>query len=178
ISRGLRAAIDYNVDLFDGAAIARLLAAFAALLEGAVGDPGRRLLDLPVLPEWARHQILSEWNDTRADGGPDVAIHELFAARAARQPAAAAVVSQGRTLTYRELDRRAGRLARELAARGAGRGDLVAVYLDRGPEMVVAVLAILRTGAAYLPLAASFPPERIRWILAAMGVVHIVTHLP
>ena len=122
-----------------------------------------------------RHRILVEWNDTSAPY-PEVAPAELVAAQAARAPGSPAVTFGTTTLSYAELDRRAGHLARRLAGLDVGPGVLVAVFLDRSIEMVVAVLAVARAGGAYVPLDPDFPADRIGFMLADCGAPVVVTH--
>ena len=166
--------LGYHSDLFDATTVARLVEHFATLLQGAVEDPGRRLSELPLLTAAERHQALREWNDT-GEPLPGGCLHELFLVQAQRRPEAPAVVFEGRTLTYGELARWAGRLARRLRSLGVRPGVLVAVRLERGPEMVVALLGILQAGGAYVPLSSSFPEERIRLILSSLEIAHLVT---
>jgi amino acid adenylation domain-containing protein/non-ribosomal peptide synthase protein (TIGR01720 family) len=135
-----------------------LLAAFAVC-------PEWRILQLPLLTAAERHQVLAEWNDSYAlvnDGG---GLHQLFEAEAARYPEATAVLARGLRISYAELDRRANRLARRLRDLGAGPESLVAILGERSPEMLMALLSALKAGAAFLPLDASYPEERLRWIL-------------
>jgi amino acid adenylation domain-containing protein len=170
----LTGAAEYNRDLFDAPTIARLLAGFAALLAAAAADPSRPALELPLLPEEARQQIVREWNDT-AGPSPRGCLHQPFEAWAAQAPEALAVVASDERLTYGELDRRANRLAWHLRGLGVGRGSLVAVYLDRGAGMIVAVLAVHKAGGAYVPLETAWPAERVHGILAGQRIAHVVT---
>ena len=173
----LSALARFNRDLFDGTTMDRLLRCFRNLLEGML--TGARVSDLPMLGETERWQMLAEWNDTQAafpKGIGGIALHEPFEARARQDPAAPALIFDGEVMTYGELDRRADRLARRLAALGAGPGDLVGIHLDRSFDMVVAVLGVLKSGAAYVPLETSWPRERLRWILSFQGIAQVVTH--
>nr|AYM54404.1 nonribosomal peptide synthetase [Phaselicystis flava] len=165
VEGGLRGELEYDTDLFDGATIARLAAHWRALLEGLVAEPDRPFDEVPILSDAERRQQLEAWNDTRADYPRDACVHELIDAQASRTPEAVAVTFAGRALTYRELARRARRLADTLRSLGAGPGERVGVLLDRSDELVVALLAILETGAAYVPLDPEHPAERLDWIL-------------
>ncbi len=165
----------FNRDLFDGTTMDRLLRHFRNLLRAAASFPDARISGLPMLEESERWQMLAEWNDTESGGLDDAALHELFEAQARRDPAAAALDFDGELMTYGELDRRADRLARRLAALDAGSGDLVGIHLDRSPGMAVAVLGVLKSGAAYVPLETSWPRERLRWILSVQGIGRVVT---
>ena len=156
--------LTYDRRRFRGDAIERLLANLEALLVAFPQDPGRRLEDLP-LPSPAELARLDELNRGIAvDPGGDP-VPRRIAARAAKHPDAPAVHGAGGMLTYEELEARARKIAGTLAGRGVGRGDRVAVCVERGPEMVVALLAILKRGAAYVPLDPAYPAARIRFIL-------------
>jgi amino acid adenylation domain-containing protein len=173
MGEALRADVEYCSDLFDGATIVRLLGHFQTLLEGIVADPDRRISALPLLSGPERHQLLMEWNSVATDYPAHATLGELFDAQVATRPDATAVVFGGERLSYRELDSRANRLARYLRSRGAGRQTRVALCLERSPDLVVAVLAIMKAGAAYLPLDAGYPLERLRFMLedAQVGVL-------
>jgi amino acid adenylation domain-containing protein len=175
---GLSGGLAYNSDLFDGTTAARMVRHLETLLLGAIEAPDRCLSELPLLTAAERHQTLHEWNDTREGPSANLCLHELFLGSAERAPEAPAVVFAGRSLTYGELARRAGRLARHLRSLGVRPGVLVAVHLERGPEMVVALLGILEAGGAYVPLSTSFPEERIRLILSSLEIAHLVTEEP
>jgi len=155
---------------FEPATIRRMLAHLENLLNALASDPERPPRSLPLLAAPERHQLTVEWNDTAA-AFPEVSIPALFAEQAARRPGAPALLGPGREdrLSYGELDRRAGALARELARQGIGRGDLVGLFAERSAELVIAVLAILKAGAAYLPLDPSYPRERLALMLADGG---------
>src|SRR6476661_6654798 len=140
--------LDYAVDLFDAATAARLLEHYAALLAGAAAAPELPLSRLPLLGESERHQMLVEWNDT-ASAFPRRTLHKLFEEQAAARPDAVAVVWDGGALTYGELDRQAGRIARRLRRLGVGRESRVALYLERSADMVAAVLGVLKAGGAH-----------------------------
>src|SRR4051812_33546046 len=118
----------------------------------------------PSLSEAALHQVLVEWNDT-SSAFPRRSVHGLFAEQAAVRPEALAVVWQGGELTYRELDRWSGRIARALRRLGVGREDRVGLAVERSGAMVAAVLGILKAGGAYLPLDPSYPRERLELLL-------------
>ncbi|HEY2739495.1 MAG TPA: amino acid adenylation domain-containing protein, partial [Thermoanaerobaculia bacterium] len=175
----LRADLDFAVDRFDPATILRMAGHLTALLEGATADPGQRLRDLPLLSAGERHQLRAEWNDTDVPVAPAApGVVELFEAQARRSPEAVAVVlagNEGEGLTYRELDRRASYLAERLRALGAGPGVPVGVCMERTPELAVAVLAVLKSGGAWLFLDPTHPPARLAFLLADAAVPVLVT---
>jgi amino acid adenylation domain-containing protein/non-ribosomal peptide synthase protein (TIGR01720 family) len=167
---------EHSSDLFEALSVDRFLAHLETLLRAAAAAPLGPVLDLPLLSAGERHQILHAWNDTAAEYDRDRLIHHLFSAQVARDPEPVAAVCAGESLSYGELNRQANRLAHLLRALGVRRGDPIALFLPRDLAMVVAVLGVLKAGAAYVPLAGSFPPARRRWIAAALGIRYLVTH--
>src|SRR5579863_4403447 len=135
--------------------------------------PGRAVSELEVLTAHERQQILKEWNDT-ARAVPELTLPELFEQQVARSPDATAVVFDGTELSYVELNRRANQLARYLVSLGAGPERLVAVAVPRSLDLMVAVLAVLKSGAAYLPVDPDYPADRIEFMLAEVGPVAVV----
>jgi amino acid adenylation domain-containing protein len=156
----------YNADLFDAATIDRLVRHFTTLLEEAVRDPDRPVHELPLLRGEERDQILTGWSGAGvpSEGTDDRPVHALFADRAKANPEALAVDTVG-TVTYRELEERANRLARHLRGLGVGPEVIVGVAAGRSPEMVAGLLAVLKAGGAYLPLDPAWPAERMAWML-------------
>ncbi|HEU0076324.1 MAG TPA: amino acid adenylation domain-containing protein, partial [Longimicrobiaceae bacterium] len=149
-----------------------------SLVEALETRPGRALGDLQVLPDAERAQVLEGWNATGTYGPRGRCVHELFEEQAASTPGAAAAVFGDEALTYAELDRRANRLAHLLAARGVGPDARVGLFLERGLELVVGVLAILKAGGAYVALDPSYPDERLRFVLRDAGARALVTRGP
>jgi len=164
----LGGALTYSTDLFDATTMQRFAAHFAALLDAAAADPRRSLADLSCLSAGEMAQLLREWNDTRGAADP-LPLHLRFAAQATATPQAIAVETATRSLTYRELSDRAGRLARRLVALGAGPEVVVAVQADRSPELILGALGVWMAGGVYLPLDPSHPAERRAWALADSG---------
>jgi amino acid adenylation domain-containing protein len=156
---GFHGWIEYDTDLFEGVAIARMASHFDHLLR-SIGGGEAPIGTLPILPPAERRQVLVTWNGPSvAYGGPE-ALHRLVEAQVARSPDAIAVVFEGDRLTYRELDQRADRLARRLVNAGVGPESIVGVHVDRSLALVVALLAILKAGGAWLPLDPDLPAER------------------
>ncbi|MFF3799261.1 amino acid adenylation domain-containing protein [Streptomyces sp. NPDC002134] len=161
---GIDAVLEYSSDLFDESTARSMADRFARLIGVLTGDPDLPLGRVDALLPAERARILGEWAGPVQDV-ETAPVHELYAARAAAQPAHPALEFGAQVLSYAELDARANRLAHELAARGTGPGDLVALLLPRSPEMVVALLAVLKAGAAYLPIDAAYPRDRIGYML-------------
>jgi amino acid adenylation domain-containing protein len=164
-SAGLSASFQYNTELFDATTMARMAAHFQKLLEGIVANPSAPIETLPLLSETERHHQLIEWNTTVAPYPQAECLHTLMTKRAEIAPHHAAISCGGQTCSYAELDRRSNQLARYLQALGVKRGVLVGVCVERSIEMVVAVLGILKAGAAYVPLDPAYPQQRIAFML-------------
>jgi amino acid adenylation domain-containing protein len=171
---GLSLVLEYASELFAGATAERLLGHVARLAAEAVAAPGRRLSDLPMLSAAERFQLLAEWNDTARDPGP-ILIHQRVAARAAAAPEALAVAAADASLTFGELEERAGRLAALLRGLGVGPDVPVALCFERSAALVTAAYAVLKAGGAYLPLDPASPPQRLATIAAEAGVPIVLT---
>jgi amino acid adenylation domain-containing protein len=175
---GLRGVWQYNSDLFDAPTIARLAGHFRTLLHGIVAAPDQPLSVLPLLTAAERHQLLVEWNATQADYPHDLCLHHLVEAQVARTPDAVALVFNDQSLTYRQLNARANQLAHHLQGLGVGPEVLVGVCLERSPDLVIALLGILKAGAAYLPLDPAYPRQRLAFMLEDAQVPVVLTHQP
>ncbi|MFE3643404.1 amino acid adenylation domain-containing protein, partial [Streptomyces sp. NPDC059169] len=161
---GLEGGLEFATDLFDRTTVERLAEALLRLLAQVADDPHIPVAELDVLGEVGR-AALAEWHDT-ARSGADELVPAVFAARVAATPGLTAVVFGETRLTYAELDARANRLAHGLIASGIGPEDVVALALPRSVDTVVSVLAVLKAGAAFLPLDAEYPRDRIAHMLA------------
>ena len=166
---------NYNTDLFDSDTIRRALAHYRMLLEAVVADPDRRVSELPLLTSEERQRIVVDWNRTEAEFPRDRTVPGLVEETVGRHPDAIAVEFGEERITYRELNERSNRLARELIARDAATGTRVALCLERSPEMLVALLGILKSGAAYVPLDPTYPRQRLRFMLEDSQPVVLVT---
>ncbi|HXU07715.1 MAG TPA: amino acid adenylation domain-containing protein, partial [Blastocatellia bacterium] len=172
---GLKATWEYDVDLFDSTRISRMVDHFQVLLEGVVADPARKISELPLLTAAEREQLLVEWNQTETDIAEDRSVHELFEQQVEKTPTAVAVEFEETKLTYRELNDRANQLAHYLRTAGVAADVLVGVCIERSAELVVALLGILKAGAAYLPLETEYPAERLRFILNDSATPILIT---
>jgi amino acid adenylation domain-containing protein len=171
---GLAATLEYATDLWDAPTAERMAAHYAEVLRAVAADPDLPVALVDVLGTDERATILERWNATTAelDGRP---VHALVAERAARTPAAVAVAAGAAAVEYAELEARSNRLARLLRARGVGAETRVGLYVERGAEMVVAMLAILKAGGAYVPLDPAYPRERLEYMLLDSGAAVLVT---
>ncbi|MCA9959897.1 MAG: AMP-binding protein, partial [Anaerolineales bacterium] len=173
LADGLRAVWEYDADLFARDTIVRMAGHWQTLLAAVTADPDQAIAQLPLLTaaEWAQ---LAAWNET-AVSIPDATFPELFAAQAARTPQAAALLFADAAFTYQEVAARVHRLAHYLRERGVGRDVPVAVCLERSPDLLVALLAVMAAGGAYVPLHPQDPPERLAWLVADTAVPVILT---
>lgn len=156
----------YNTDVLDASTVARLGTRIESVLHQLEAEPDAPLHHYSVLPANERDQIAA-WNDTARTYNQHITVHQLIADQAGRTPQATAVVQPGwGQLTYQELDGRANRLARVLRHRGVERGALVGLCVERGVDMLTAQLAVLKAGAAYVPLDPSYPSDRLVYMSA------------
>ncbi len=164
----------YNANLFDGATVRRWLGCYETLLRAACSAADTALGQLAVVSDEDR-RLLASWNQTSRAFSRTALVHELTEAQATRAPARTAVTSQDSALSYGALDARANRIAHCLRARGVRRGMRVGLHLDRQPDMIAAALAVLKTGAAYVPLDPSYPYERLAFMAQDAELSVLVT---
>ncbi|MFD7991540.1 amino acid adenylation domain-containing protein [Streptomyces mexicanus] len=170
---------EYATALFDAATVERFADCWIRLLESVVGDPAGRLDAADLLPAPLRAELLAHGRGRPEPGAPsgdDVTVHAAIAASARRAPQDVALVCGAETWTYERLERRAGQFAARLRELGAGPGTVVAVLLDRRPDLVAAFLGVWRAGAAYVPLDPAAPGERTAHVLADSGARVLVTN--
>jgi amino acid adenylation domain-containing protein len=157
--------LEYGTDLFDDTTIERLLGHYQRLLSAVVADPDKKILDVPLLSDAERRQLLYDWNEVSPNTEPEQLLHELFEGQVQRTPDQIALVLEDEKLTYSELNARASRLAQHLGELGVGPETLVGIFMERSIELVVAVLGILKAGGAYVPLDIEHPKERLAFML-------------
>jgi amino acid adenylation domain-containing protein len=163
---GLWGHLEYRSELFTHDFVVRLAEQYLRILEAVVANPDGRVSELAMLGEAERRQIVDEWNDTAVERPRDFCLHQLFEAQVERTPDKTALVFGTESLTYRELDDHANRLAHRLRSLGVGAEVTAAICCTRSLDSIVAVLGILKAGGAYLPLSPSDPPRRLAAILA------------
>ncbi|MEV6395086.1 amino acid adenylation domain-containing protein [Streptomyces sp. NPDC051907] len=173
---GIVLGITARADLFSPAAVERMLGHLASLIGGALRDPDRRLSELPVLSAEEERLALTDWSRSHDEPAVDRPLHRLVAEQAARTPDLVAVVGKGGALTYRQLDELSNALAVRLRALGAGPERVVGVHLTRSPELIVALLAVLKSGGAFMPLEPSWPALRLETVARGARPALVLTH--
>ncbi|HEX9937488.1 MAG TPA: amino acid adenylation domain-containing protein [Longimicrobium sp.] len=173
--RGLRAGLTYATDLFEGGTIRRMLGHLERVLEQVAGDAEVRVSHLKLMGDAERARLVEEWSRKGAEFPASACTHQRFEVRAAERPDAPALTFEGVTLTYREVNERANRLAHRLRALGVAPETRVGIALERSAELVVCVLAVLKAGGAYVPVDPAYPADRIAFVLEDAGVPVLVT---
>ncbi|MGP3977015.1 amino acid adenylation domain-containing protein, partial [Streptomyces sp. 8N114] len=174
-SEGISLTVEYNTDIFERPTVEDLLARFRSLLETAVDDPDRSIGSIGLVDATERQRLLTSWNDTAMPLPPSPVLPDLFEKQVAGTPDADALVFEGTEVTYRDLNARANELAHHLIRLGVGPERVVALALPRSVDMVVAVLAVLKAGGAYLPIDPAYPADRIEFMLADAEPAVVVT---
>ncbi|WP_019487678.1 thioesterase domain-containing protein [Kamptonema formosum] len=187
---GIKGQITYSTDLFDSATIARMLNHFQTLLESIVANPKQRLSDLQILTPAERNQILVEFNnlskiepnitsicqeEERKSSKIKLCFHQLFEIQVERSPDAIAAVFENQYLTYRELNKKANKIAHYLQQRGVKPEVLVGICIARSLDAIAGLLGILKAGGAYLPLDPNYPQERLNFMLEDAGISILLT---
>ncbi len=171
---GLDVGLEFNTDLFDDGRIARMGASLEEIARRAVADPGRTVDELGALPAAEFESVVRTFNLTARPLDPTLTVVGMIESQAARTPDARAVVAAGNVLGYGELNARANRLAHHLRELGAGPDVPIGVCLERTVELPVALLAVLKSGAPYVPLDPEFPGERLAFMMADAGAPILV----
>jgi amino acid adenylation domain-containing protein/non-ribosomal peptide synthase protein (TIGR01720 family) len=172
--RDLELRFEYATDFFEETAVRQIASCYRRLLEEMAAHPEQALSHLDILTAEEHQRALGEWNQTSQEF-PQDSISELFEQQAAQNPDHVAVSFRDTRLTYAQLNRQANQLAHYLVELGVGPEQVVAIWLDRTPEMVATMLAVLKTGAAYFPVDHECPPERLASMLVQAGVKVLVT---
>lgn len=167
---GLDGFLEYSPDLFRRETFERMSRHWEALLHSIVRNPQQSIHELAMLSDEERHQLIAEWNETAQPFPDDSCIHHLFERQADLTPDDPAVVYGGKSMTYRELNRRANQVAHALRKRGVGRETAVGLMMERSFETVAGLLGILKAGSAYVAIDPAYPAERIRAIIDDSGI--------
>ncbi len=183
VGDGIEGLIEFRTDLFEVSTVQSIGRRLVRLLEAVVAEPGEAIGRIDILEAQERRQLLEDWNATEIEV-PAATLPDLFEAQVARSPEAVALVFEENRLSYAELNERANRLAHLLISQGIGPEQLVALALPRSLEMVISLLGILKTGAAYLPLDPEYPSERLAYMLrdaepvCVLSTVRIAERVP
>jgi hypothetical protein len=172
------ATFEYDTDLWDHATVARMAGHLSKVLASVTADPRLPVSAIPLLGDEERHRVVVEFNDTAVDHGPPRLLHEHVEDQVRRTPDRVAVSFEGEELTYRALDERANGLAHRLVEAGAGPDVLVGVHAERSLDLVVALLAVLKSGSAYVPLEPSYPEERLEHMVRDTAAPVLLTDRP
>jgi amino acid adenylation domain-containing protein len=174
-SDGLHGRLEYNTDLFNTGTIKRILQHYRNLLESAAAKPELAISQLTMLDAEERKQVLVDWNATDAEYPRNLCLHQMFETQVERSPDAIACVFENERLTYSELNGRANQVAHMLQGRGVSVGQRVGLFIERSLNMMIGLLGIQKSGAAYVPLDPSYPTERLRFTLEDAQVRVILT---
>jgi len=167
--------ITYSKDLFERETVARMMDHYLMLLRSVAAEPDLRIADLPMLLPQERRQLLETFNDTSIAYDGYSTVNELLAGQLRKTPEAVALIAGNRSLCYSELHESANRLGHFLRKLGIREEDRVAVCLDRSVEMIVAILGIMKAGAAYVPIDPQYPEERVRYMLQDSNAGVVIT---
>ena len=172
---GMRGVLEYRTDLFDASTIERIASHFSTLLDDAIENPATPVRRLALMGDPERRLVVETWNATDIVWPDDVALGALLAAQAEQSPDSIAIVSDGVTVTYAELNARAESVARFLRGRGVRPGDLVGISMERSPDLMVGLLGVLYAGAAYVPLDPDYPADRLAYMVEDSRVSLVLT---
>ncbi len=173
---GFHASFEYCTDLFEKKTIERLAEHFGVLLEALLARPDEPIDTLPLMSAAERYRLLVEWNETAVAYPQDQTLAALFEAQVLRSPGAVALIQADRSVSYAQLNARANQLAHYLRERSVGPDVPVAICMERSADCLVAILAILKAGAAYLPLDPHYPQDRISFMLTDANVPLVLVH--
>jgi len=177
-AEGINGYLEYNTDLFEAHTIDRMASHFRTLMLAMVADQEQSIQDLSMLSAAEQDQLLVQWNQTATEFPFDQSVAELISTQVQHAPTALAVVGDDKQLSYEQVNKSANQLARRLKALGVGPETCVAVYFERSPEWIVCLLAVLKTGAAYLPIDPVSPAERVVFMLEDARVRVLLTTEP
>lgn len=174
IDGGLRGWLEFDCDIFERSTVARIGQNLLTLLRSAADNPALHISDLQLLTPAEQNQVLYEWNRTRELQLSPLLVHQMIVERANQRPEACAVVCAGQSLTYRQLNAMSNQVAHLLTATGLGRGDMVAIWMERGVEAVASMLGVLKAGGVYVPIEPPFPDDRVKIIARNGGVQRFI----
>ncbi|MEO6230170.1 MAG: amino acid adenylation domain-containing protein [Ferruginibacter sp.] len=174
-SAGLYGGFEYNTDLFRESSIQKMISHFTKLLSSIIESPQQKLGLLPMLAATEQEQLIRGFNATETDWPQTETVIGLFEIQAAKNPDVTALVFEEEKLSYRELNERSNQLAHYLQSMGVTKGDLIPVSIERSVDMIISVLAILKSGAVYVPVDPEYPAERIEYMLEDSGANIVIS---
>ena len=172
----LQCSFEYNSSLFELNTIKHLAKSLGCLLEALAEDPTQKIAELPLLGTKETQYLLYTLNDAQLDCSSDLCLHQLFERQVDKTPDKTAIVFEQQSLTYTELNKHANQLAHYLIEKGVIAEDLVGICFDRSLDMIISLMAILKAGAAYLPLDPNYPQQRLKYMMADSGVTIVLSH--
>jgi len=168
-------AFEYNCKLFKASTIRQMISHYEKLLLEIVKDCKRPISELPLLNAEENYKLLNDWNDTAVAYDFDSSIHELFEHQADKTPDSIAIIYENQNITYQVLNKKANQLACHLREHGVVGGSLVGLCMQRSSDLLISLLAILKSGAAYVPMDIKYPEERLQYMLRNANVSHLLT---
>ncbi|MBE1556816.1 non-ribosomal peptide synthetase [Sporosarcina limicola] len=173
---GLYGIVEYNTDLFHKETIERMISQYQKLVENIIKYPGKSMEEIPLLIDEEKDILLNKWNNTAFQYSNQKCLHHLFEDQVVLNPEGIAIVFNGNTMTYRELNQRANAIARHLKQQGIGPDVPVGIHLQKSFDMVIAVLGVLKAGGVYVPLDPNYPKDRLEQIIDNSQLLLILTH--
>ena len=167
--------IRYRTSMFSEKEIQIMMNSFISIIQDALENPDKKISELNMMPEEEKYKIIRDFNNTASDYPKDKCIHELFEEQVEKTPDQIAVVAADKTLTYKELNEEANKIAHSLIEKGIGKGDIVALMLPRKSYLLSALFGVLKTGAAYLPVDSESPKDRVEYILSDSNAKFCIT---
>jgi len=174
--KNLKGSIEYSTDLFEPDTISRMIVHFQILLKGIIANPEKRLSELPVLTDQEIEVILKQWNHTESEYPKHTSIHQLFQMQCRKTPDRIALTFGKDRITFQELNTKSNQLANHLIHKGVNPGSFIAICMVRSMDMVIGMLAILKTGGVYIPLDPTHPEARIGYMIEDANVPFVLTH--
>jgi amino acid adenylation domain-containing protein len=156
---------EYNTDLFENETVRRMVSHYTTLVDSILNNPDAKISDIPIMTDDELSKVLIEWNQTEEEYPEKKCIAQLFEEQAALTPDNTAVIFEGKQLTYRQLDERASAITEKLVRAGVAAGTCVGIYADYSLELIIGIMGVLKTGAAYVPLDPEYPSERLEFML-------------
>jgi amino acid adenylation domain-containing protein len=173
--QGLNGYVEYNTDLYKSETIEQLVRHYLVVLAAVIENPDLNIDQIPILTAEEKHNILVEWNQTTTSYPDQDCAHELVEQQAINHPQTSAILFEDHVLTYSQLDQKANQLAWYLRGKQVGKNDIIGISMERSPEMIIAILGTMKSGAAYLPLDPSYPQDRLAFMMSDADISVLIT---